>query len=158
IEVVERIEVVRGPVSALYGANAFFGAINVITRRSDGDTTLGARVRVGDERGVRVAGAYVGGGSWWSATAGVTAVHARYDGRALPGSSPEYARYAADDNLTSRDALQRPMSAFGRLAMRRGPIEVEAAARYGRLDAVAEFLDFGQLTHENHVSLRSLDA
>jgi outer membrane cobalamin receptor len=158
IEVVERIEVVRGPVSALYGANAFFGAINVITRRSDGETALGARVRIGDERGVRVAGAYVGGGDGWSATAGVTAVHARYDGRALPGSSPEYGRYAADDNLTARDAVQRPMSAFGRVGLRRGPIEVEAAARYGMLDSVAEFLDFGQLTHENRVALRSLDA
>src|SRR4030095_16915571 len=54
IDLVERIEVVRGPVSALYGANAFFGAVNVITRRAEDGTRAGARVRLGDEGGLAV--------------------------------------------------------------------------------------------------------
>lgn len=33
IEAVERIDVIRGPASALYGANAFLGVINIITHR-----------------------------------------------------------------------------------------------------------------------------
>ncbi len=33
MEVVERIEIARGPLSALYGANAFLATVNVITRR-----------------------------------------------------------------------------------------------------------------------------
>ena len=33
LDVIERIEVVRGPGSALYGSNAFLGVINVITKR-----------------------------------------------------------------------------------------------------------------------------
>ena len=32
IDLVERVEIIRGPGSALYGNNAFFGVINVITR------------------------------------------------------------------------------------------------------------------------------
>ena len=32
---VQRIEVVRGPGSALYGSNAFFGVVNVVTRGAD---------------------------------------------------------------------------------------------------------------------------
>ncbi|HET9987215.1 MAG TPA: TonB-dependent receptor [Kofleriaceae bacterium] len=32
IDDVSRIEVIRGPVSSLYGANAFFGIINIVTR------------------------------------------------------------------------------------------------------------------------------
>lgn len=34
IDLIERIEVVRGPASALYGTSAFFAVINVITRRA----------------------------------------------------------------------------------------------------------------------------
>jgi outer membrane receptor for ferrienterochelin and colicins len=33
VDLIERVEVIRGPVSSLYGANAFFGVINVITRK-----------------------------------------------------------------------------------------------------------------------------
>ena len=36
VESVEQVEVVRGPFSSLYGANAFAGAINAITRRGAG--------------------------------------------------------------------------------------------------------------------------
>jgi len=35
IDLIDRIEVVRGPVSSLYGANAFFGVISVFTRKPD---------------------------------------------------------------------------------------------------------------------------
>ena len=35
IDDVERIEVVRGPVSTIYGTNAFFGIINIVTRGAD---------------------------------------------------------------------------------------------------------------------------
>ena len=33
MEAVERIEVAKGPLSALYGANAFIATVNVITRK-----------------------------------------------------------------------------------------------------------------------------
>jgi iron complex outermembrane receptor protein len=33
VDIIERVEVVRGPSSSLYGTNAFFGVINVITKR-----------------------------------------------------------------------------------------------------------------------------
>lgn len=33
VDMIERVEIVRGPASSLYGSNAFFGVINVITKR-----------------------------------------------------------------------------------------------------------------------------
>ncbi|OCQ22095.1 ferric-rhodotorulic acid transporter [Pseudoalteromonas luteoviolacea] len=35
VEVVERVEFIRGPGSALYGSNAFLGVMNIVTRKSD---------------------------------------------------------------------------------------------------------------------------
>ena len=37
LDLIDRIEIVRGPSSSLFGTNAVFGVINVITRRPKGD-------------------------------------------------------------------------------------------------------------------------
>ena len=47
VDQIERIEVVRGPGSALYGANAFAGVVNIITI-APGEGKPGARVGFGD--------------------------------------------------------------------------------------------------------------
>ncbi|MBN1307261.1 MAG: TonB-dependent receptor [Chitinispirillaceae bacterium] len=39
-EIIENIEIVRGPYSCLYGANAFGGVINVVTKTGDGRPSL----------------------------------------------------------------------------------------------------------------------
>ena len=41
---VKRVEVVRGPQSALYGANAFGGVVNILTREGDGPPGASARL------------------------------------------------------------------------------------------------------------------
>ncbi len=42
VDLIDRVEVIRGPGSSLYGDNAFFGVINVITRRGRDTTGVGA--------------------------------------------------------------------------------------------------------------------
>ncbi|HKK93734.1 MAG TPA: TonB-dependent receptor [Longimicrobiales bacterium] len=49
---VERVEIVSGPGSALYGSGNVGGVINVVTRRAPRDGGLGAEVRVGGSSGV----------------------------------------------------------------------------------------------------------
>ena len=47
IEDIERIEVVRGPNAAAYGANAFLGTINIITRHTSQTLGTTAQIRAG---------------------------------------------------------------------------------------------------------------
>jgi iron complex outermembrane receptor protein len=44
---VERIEVVRGPLSVLYGSDAMAGVVNIVTRRAERALELGARIDYG---------------------------------------------------------------------------------------------------------------
>lgn len=54
---IERIEVVKGPQSALYGANAFAGAINyVTTNRSLTEISAGAKLEVSENKGLDISG------------------------------------------------------------------------------------------------------
>ena len=64
---VERIELVRGPGSTLYGTNAFFGVLNVVTR--DRDSLMGPHASVATD-GFRGARLSVGGGTRFSRSAG----------------------------------------------------------------------------------------
>ena len=55
---VERVEIVRGPLSAVYGSDAMAGVINFISRRSAGARSLEVEVEAGSfaERQARVSG------------------------------------------------------------------------------------------------------
>jgi iron complex outermembrane receptor protein len=47
VQAISKIEVIRGPGSALYGADAFAGVINIVTREADGEESFEAGVRYG---------------------------------------------------------------------------------------------------------------
>lgn len=61
VSAVERVEVVRGPLSAYYGSTGLSGAIQVITRRGDGPLQGEIEAAAGDAH-YRRAGASIGGG------------------------------------------------------------------------------------------------
>ncbi len=48
VEAIQQVEVIRGPGSALYGADAFAGVINIITKKAKDIDGTTAGVRVGD--------------------------------------------------------------------------------------------------------------
>lgn len=77
-ELVERIEIVKGPRSSLYGSEAIGGVINIITRRGAEGRELGARAQAGSY-GTRGVGANV---SWQQAGfgAGLSATTLTTDG------------------------------------------------------------------------------
>ncbi len=49
LEAIERVEIIRGPYSCLYGANALGGVINVITRRGEGPPEVGIQAGAGNQ-------------------------------------------------------------------------------------------------------------
>jgi len=63
-EDIERIEVIRGPMSALYGSGAVGGVINIITRRGQGPLTLTLKSELGTLGTSDYAARLAAGGPW----------------------------------------------------------------------------------------------
>lgn len=156
ISIVERIEIIRGPASSLYGFNAFLGVINIITRKP----IEFANALIRGEAG-RIQEGF---------SAGASAVVAHDDDRIglllagsahridrsgleLPESSPDFMDYAGDS--MSRDDISQPVSFFGQLSydLRTfGNLTVEG--NYQQLNSRAEWVDTGALSHVSTTDIR----
>jgi iron complex outermembrane receptor protein len=159
LEVVERIEVLRSPSSALFGANAFLGVVNIVTRSGDMLRT-GALLSggVGTNRGrLELGGAVVASGS----TEGFEALAAfqqyRFDrsGLALPSSSPALQRQgAAPGAAVSQNDVSNPQSIFARLRLSNvAGGQLSAVFTQQRLDASNQFAGFAPLRAASHLTL-----
>lgn len=103
MELIERIEYIPGPGSSIYGSNAVFGVINVITRKARSLPGLGSSVRVGSDgwREARLAGSRFGGGDGPDVVASFS--HARKYGRDL--AYPDAAGLATANASPSPDGM-----------------------------------------------------
>ncbi len=61
IEDIARIEVIRGPVSSVYGTNAFFGIINIVTRSAADAPRAWARAAINSIQGVTTSVGFASG-------------------------------------------------------------------------------------------------
>jgi len=61
LDLVERVEILRGPASSLYGADAIGGVIQVFTRRGDAAPGLTASAGIGSQRGYAANAGLAGG-------------------------------------------------------------------------------------------------
>ncbi|MCX5742922.1 MAG: TonB-dependent receptor [Proteobacteria bacterium] len=62
IDEIARIEVIRGPVSSLYGTNAFFGIINIVTRGAAETPRAWGRAAINSVNGLASAAGFAAGG------------------------------------------------------------------------------------------------
>lgn len=75
---IERIEVLRGPASAVYGSDAMGGVIQIFTRRGEGSFTPFARLDVGSFNTQRASAGFSGAQASWDYA--LSAAYERSDG------------------------------------------------------------------------------
>jgi outer membrane receptor protein involved in Fe transport len=159
VEAIERVEIAKGPLSALYGANAFLATVNVITRTPE-------------ERDVQATQRFwhTNGNPGWGASA--LATHSGIDTALLLAVSydrinrsgiqarPTYAPFQNPEQSAlsqpSSDDIARPGSMFGRLSYFTDHLgEFQLEAGYQELDSKAEFLLNSQVTHRSRVNVHN---
>jgi outer membrane cobalamin receptor len=167
IEVIERIEIAKGPLSALYGANAFLATVNIVTRKEGGGASLIADVGL---RGRLVNGNAGFGGS---AVAGfergssvlVLAFSGDYIDRSglsapltFQGQSRETVpeRYARIFSGVSRNDTSTPLTGHGLYTWRGERTVLEVQAGLQRLNSGAEFQLNSVLTNASRAEYSNL--
>lgn len=121
-EMIERVEIVRGPRTSLYGEDAVGGVINVITRRpTSGEIEMTAGYGADDTRQASLAGA----AKWRSIETGITVTSLRTDGFPAVEAGASDQGY---DNLT--------LNAFA--ATELGQVRTEA--RFWQSDGMTDYL------------------
>jgi iron complex outermembrane receptor protein len=128
VENIKRIEVVHGPVSSLYGANAFLGLINIITLKGDEIDGVQGRFRAEFDDNGHAGNSYnilagKGFGEDWQASINLHASNG--DGPELPVEQDLFGRSGYADNMEEYYDLyfrleNREFQLNGRYNYRRG--------------------------------------
>ncbi|MBK7865131.1 MAG: TonB-dependent receptor [Archangiaceae bacterium] len=156
LPLIDHVEIIRGPASALYGANAFLGVVNLITKT--GQAAAGVRV-FGQGTLIRTnpgggGGAMAGISSeMFDVLVGTQAAYLNRSGLELPKSSPVLSQSGAPTATRSENDIARPKTLFAKATARLKLVELSFLASVQNLDSGGEFLDTGPLTHGTRVSL-----
>ena len=114
LSAVKRVEIIRGPVSALYGANSFLAVVNIVTKQADEIESQGKQLDVSlsqTEWGGRRDASLVLSGKLidWSVTLASQIGAEQIDGLGLPRRSPGYELTSLKE---TQDNQSRPMSLY----------------------------------------------
>jgi iron complex outermembrane receptor protein len=147
LSAIERVEVVRGPASSLFGADAFLGVINIKTRSGSslngGTVSLGGGV-AGQKLATDVD--LAAGGEKGPVDALLAARYSTQDlsGLALPSTSPAPSIPSYNRGATSAHGLdQRSLSAMGRVTYR--PRQGTELGLFGYYSSMRRGAEFGAL-------------
>jgi iron complex outermembrane receptor protein len=157
IEAIERIEVIKGPASVLYGANAYLGVINIITKMGESvrNGEIGARFGFGehlsDPGGSGIVGVSAGRVDALGALGAYSPALTGYQLVPVPGEMSPLA------NERSQSGHPLTGSGFAKLQVRTSDVgRLTLDFLYERLDRYTEFMDWGLEAHDNRQSLYNL--
>lgn len=158
MDMVEHIEIIRGPASSLYGADAFLGVINVITRKPDQDRQSNGflvRAGIGSKGNLQGLGGRFGVlHDRWDLTVAASGEVEDRSGYALPPTSPVLLSNPALESLASSNDKSRPFNALvSANLLPKEDLTIGFLGYFSRLDASGEFLDYGLLSPNNRISL-----
>lgn len=114
VDLIDRVEIVRGPTSSLYGSNAFFAVVNVITRKGEaltGGELSGEAGRYDTYKGRATLGSRLSGGTEYL----VSATGFKSQGQDL--FFPEFADPATNNGIASGVDGERQAGIFGSVSL-----------------------------------------
>lgn len=158
IEMIKRIEVVRGPNSALYGANAYLGVINIITKNGNDVDGLFTSVKAENKWGNWGFGGSAIIGLCNDKTDilfGASYSESKRSGLYL-NNIPGQSYY--DENKESKEDISKPLSVYGKIKHSSNWGHFNVDVHYQYLNKFGEFQDWAVLTHQNHMSLYNMYA
>ncbi len=165
VDGVERIEILRGPQSALYGNDAMGGVVNIITRKGRGPAKITGLVEAGSYQTFRQQAGLSGAQQGFDYA--LTAAHTQTKGFSRIYAGPEKDgaehlsltgrggyRFSEQFRLGVSGGYQKLDADFDPGATRDGPASVATEKLFGRVDGTLTLLDG---TFENILSLTGSD-
>jgi outer membrane receptor for ferrienterochelin and colicins len=161
VDAIERVEIAKGPLSALYGANAFLATVNVITNRPvEGlsGRVAGMGQLINGNFGYGGSGVASYGSERFDVMVAIAARHIDRSGynlhRTFAAEDPASATYRGFFDTTSRDDVARPQSLYASAKVKLGTgsaITLQGGRQV--VDSQGEFQPASVLTHDNRVAL-----
>lgn len=160
IEAVERVEVAKGPLSALYGANAFLATVNVITRQPEEGVRAEVSLRgvaINGRPGLGASGTITYGGEQGALLLAFGIDRLDRSGLRIDptfeAQRTEVERYEEYFKDFSSDDWSQPRTGFGQLRLKVLGGTFTLQGSFQGLDAGAEFQLNSALSHASRVAL-----
>jgi outer membrane receptor for ferrienterochelin and colicins len=153
LEVIDKIEVIRGPNSAIYGKNAFLGVINIITKtgKKVNNSISHFIGNVNDNSAVNISTIWGGSKNNFDVLFASSYSQIDYSG-ITPYNVPGSTIYSSDD--ISQKNESNPLSVYFKVKYEEesfGKLILDVTQQ--NINSYSEFFDWGTLTHNNRISL-----